>query len=91
MKIENLDRAIVAQKELKKLDQAIAQFDCFADKQEGNNMGFVIAEHIDGSGFYVDRQYKDGNYHPMYADILEFTREKFIQARLDLLKEIDKL
>lgn len=86
MKIENLDRVIVAQQELKNLDQAIAEFGKIKE-----NTGVILTEHRDGSGFRVDLQYKDGNYHPMYKDILEFVRVKFVEARLELLKEISEL
>ena len=86
MKIENLDRAIVAQEELTRLDKAISEF----NKIKENN-GFILAEHSDLSGFCVGYQYKNGNYHPMYQEILKFTRGRFIQARLDLLKEISEL
>lgn len=89
MKIENLERALVASVELANLDHAIAQFDNFV--QDTRSTGFILTEHRDLSGFCAEVQYKDGNYHPMYAEILEFAREKFIQARLDLLKEISEL
>ena len=88
MKIENLDRAIVAQKELKHLDQAIAQLDSIATREDDGPV-FILEDSC--SVVCVERQYKNGNHHPMYKEILEFTREKFIQARLDLLKEIDEL
>lgn len=88
MKIENLDRAKAAQEELAALDLAIAEFDKIKE-----NTGFMLTEFHGsfGDGFRVARQYKNGNYHPMYQEILAFTLDKFTQARLDLLQEISEL
>lgn len=88
MRIENLDRAIVAKKELKSLDRAIAEF----DKQLAvGDIAFMLCAHSDMSGFCVDHQFKNGNSHPMYKEIFEFAYKKFQEAKNDLIKEIESL
>ena len=89
MKIENLARAQKAQRELKELDDAINIFKKFRDQSD--RFGFNFAQYSDTSGFYVYKQYLNGNEHPMYKDILEFAYTKFLEARLELLMEIEEL
>lgn len=86
MKIENLERAVRAKDELEKLDKAISNLNKFKD-----NCGFLISEHTDQSGAFIDYQYVNGNYSPIYGDILKFTKQKFAEARAALVAEINSL
>lgn len=90
MKIENLERASRAKDELKELNKALKTFEKMGEKEAGN-LGLVIGEHNDSSGNAVSYQYVNGNYHPMYAEILEMTKKRFEQARDDLVLEIKSL
>lgn len=89
MKIENLARAQKVQLELRELDVAIKRFEKL--RNGSDNFGFSFAQYSDTSGCFIDKQYLDGDYHPMYNDILEFAYNKFVEARLDLLAEIEDL
>jgi hypothetical protein len=87
MKIENLERANTISNELKRLDDAIISL----NSVDPNKIGFLISEYQDKSGFFVDYQYKNENYHPMYKDIIEFIQKRFAQAKIDLVNEIESL
>ena len=87
MNIDNLQRASNAKIELEKLNKAIDEFAKFDTKK----LGLFIGANKDGSGAGLDYQFKDGHYHPMYKEILEFVEEKFRQAKEDLIDEIETL
>ena len=85
MKAENLQRAIRAADELKRLEKAIKTL------EENEPRGLIISAHPDHSGFSLPKQYRNGNYHPMYGEIYEFIHQKFNEAKDDLMKEIAEL
>lgn len=89
MKVENMKRAINAKQELEALDLAITDME--KKKGDEDDLGFYILKHRDRSGFNIDVQFKENRYHPMYKEILEFTLNKFKEARKDLMKEIESL
>lgn len=86
MNVNNLERATKIKEELARLNEAIDALENSSDVR-----GFVVAEHKDCSGWYLDYQFKEGNFHPMYEDIKSFVHTKFIEAREQLLAEIDSL
>lgn len=85
MKIENMDRAINAKRELDNLNNAISVI------QNRERSAVMFNAHIDGSGFSVGLQYKNGDYHPMYDDIMSYVEVKFKEARDELIAEIESL
>jgi hypothetical protein len=87
MNIDNLQRASNAKVELEKLNKAIEEFAKFDMKR----LGLFIGANKDGSGAGLDFQFKDGNYHPMYTEILEFVEKRFRQAKEELIAEIETL
>jgi len=89
MDIKNLERAVEAKHELFKLEEAIKNLNMMSN--EKGKVGFLISEHKDHSGASVDYQYVNGNYHPLYADILEYTKKRFNVARDQLIAEIKSL
>jgi len=91
MDIKNLKRSVSAKEELERFDKALTDFTKFIEKQETGRLGFLIAAHSDCSGDCIQYQYKDGNFHPMYVEILEFAQNKFKEARAELIAEIESL
>lgn len=89
MNINNLDRAVEAKKELHNLDEAIKNLNNF--KSVPGEAGFVISEYTDHSGNSVNYLYVNENYHPVYAEILDFAKKRFKVARDQLIAEIRSL
>lgn len=89
MDIKNLERAVEIKHELFKINDALKNLNGFPT--EPGKVGFLISEHIDRSGNHVDFQYKNGDYHPVYAEILKFAKQKFQEVKDDIEKEIKTL
>lgn len=85
MEIKNLERAIEAKKELTKLSDAI---DTLKTMSRTNQLGLIISEWGDCSGCCVAKQFKSGDYHPMYKEIVSLILEKFEDAKSELESEI---
>jgi len=85
MKVTNIQRAIEASKELKELEIAIKELDRFGTD------GFLIQNYEDGSGISVNIQYTRGDFHYMYSELIALITNRFIDARNELIEEIEKL
>lgn len=85
MNIENMNRAIMAKKEIDELSDAISII------ENRKQSAVMFNAHRDCSGFSIGIQYKNGNYHPMYEDIMSYVETRFKEARNELVSEIELL
>jgi len=92
MEIENIKLSISAKEELEQFDKALSDFNKFTQlKKAAIKIGVQSGNHTDCSGDCIQYQYKEGNFHPMYVEILEFARKKFEDAKEKLIAEINNL
>ena len=88
MKIENLKRARYISEEIINIDKIIND----AEELAKAGCSFVLAEYSDSSGEFVDYVYENGNApKDMYKEIALFAKQKFIEHKEKLLKEIESL
>ena len=84
MKIENLSRAVKAEKELVSLNKALEEANLLKD-------GFIISDYKDRSGSCIEYQYTNGEYHNLYKELKQVIIQKLQEAKDQLIFEIESL
>ena len=88
MKLENMERAHSAHRELKVLDHNLKALTEMMDKKKP----VLIQENSDGSGLATNYNYLDGDYNTSVdQEILKAAFLIMCQAREELVMEIDEL